>query len=130
MFELLKKPLSFTVLSIFMLQMTACGTLLYPERKGQVSGKLNPTVVALDTVGLLFFLVPGIIAFAVDYNNGTIYLPSGDAKKIHGELTPGNIESFVQNNTGHHIELQQALIKKYPKQMNTNEILAKLSEQR
>jgi hypothetical protein len=52
-----------------------CGTILHPERKGQPPGPLDWSIVALDAVGLLFFFVPGVIAFAVDFNNGTIYLP-------------------------------------------------------
>ncbi|MFP4533906.1 MAG: hypothetical protein ACLFNS_14620 [Desulfobacterales bacterium] len=34
-------------------------------------------VAVLDGVGLLLFLVPGIIAFAVDFSSGCIYLPGG-----------------------------------------------------
>jgi len=56
-----------------------CGTILHPARKGQPAGQLDWGVVALDAVGLLFFFVPGVIAFAVDFNNGTIYLPSEEA---------------------------------------------------
>lgn len=56
---------------------SACGTLLYPERRGQPSGPLDWKVVALNGIGLLFFFVPGVIAFAVDFINGTIYLPPG-----------------------------------------------------
>lgn len=52
-----------------------CGTILYPERRGQAAGCLDWKVVALDAVGLVCFFVPGVIAFAVDFNNGTIYLP-------------------------------------------------------
>lgn len=59
------------------LQSAGCGTILYPERKGQPAGQLDPKVVALDAVGLLLFFIPGVIAFAVDFNNGTIYLPPG-----------------------------------------------------
>lgn len=55
--------------------LTGCGSILYPERVGQPRGPLNWKVVALDTLGLLFFFVPGVIAFAVDFYNGTIYLP-------------------------------------------------------
>lgn len=58
-------------------QSISCGTLLYPERMGQPrTGPLDPTVVALDAVGLLLFVVPGAIAFIVDIYNGTIFLPS------------------------------------------------------
>jgi hypothetical protein len=57
--------------------LSGCGTIFYPERRGQPAGMLDWKVVALDAVGLLFFFVPGVIAFAVDFNNGTIYLPPG-----------------------------------------------------
>ncbi|KJS24370.1 MAG: hypothetical protein VR75_15275 [Hyphomonadaceae bacterium BRH_c29] len=60
--------------------LTGCGTLLYPERKGQGSGgRLDPSILILDGIGLLMFLVPGIIAFAVDFGNDTIYLPRSRA---------------------------------------------------
>lgn len=55
-----------------------CGTVIHPERKGQPAGPLDWEIVALDAIGLLFFFVPGVIAFAVDFNNGTIYLPASE----------------------------------------------------
>src|SRR5262249_7729458 len=55
--------------------LASCGTLLYPERRGQPVGRLDVGVVALDGVGLLLFLVPGVIAFLVDFATGAIYLP-------------------------------------------------------
>jgi len=54
---------------------SGCGTLMYPERRGQKGGRLDWRVVALNGIGLLFFFIPGVIAFAVDFINGTIYLP-------------------------------------------------------
>src|SRR5215472_17337813 len=54
---------------------TSCGTILYPERRGQPRGPLDPGVVVLDAIGLLFFIIPGVIAFAVDFSTGAIYLP-------------------------------------------------------
>ena len=62
---------------LMILQSVSCGTILYPERIGQTRGPLDPKVVALNTIGLLLFVVPGAIAFAVDFYNGTIYLPTG-----------------------------------------------------
>lgn len=59
------------------LQATSCGYFMYPERRGQRSGRIDPGVAILDAVGLLFFIIPGVVAFAVDISNGTIYLPSG-----------------------------------------------------
>src|SRR5215469_13362952 len=59
--------------------LASCGTILYPERRGQPAGRLDVGVVALDGIGLLLFLVPGVIAFAVDFATGAIYLPPGYA---------------------------------------------------
>ncbi len=101
-----------------------CGTLLYPSRKGQPAGPLDWGVVALDAVGLLFFFVPGVIAFAVDFNNGTIYLPpesaggrplattdlkqTGPLTSIVAspqQLTPHVIEQTLAQHTGRDIRL-------------------------
>lgn len=56
--------------------LSSCGTILksYQINKPHTN-QLDLTVVILDSVGLLFFLLPGIIAFAVDYSTGTLYLP-------------------------------------------------------
>lgn len=75
------------------LQLTACGTVFYPERKGTQSGSIDPIVAVADAIGLLFFFIPGIIAFAVDFNNGTIYLPHGR----HASLTPDELKSVSVN---------------------------------
>lgn len=65
--------------------LAGCGTILYPERRGQSAGQLDPAVVILDGIGLLFFFIPGVIAFAVDFNNGTIYLPGTQTSEIDDE---------------------------------------------
>jgi hypothetical protein len=53
-----------------------CGTILHPERRHQPpGGGLDWGIVALDTLGLLLFFIPGVIAFAVDFTTGAIYLP-------------------------------------------------------
>ena len=55
-----------------------CGTLMYPERRGQSrTGGLDWTVAGMDAIGLVLFLVPGVIAFAVDYHNRSLFLPEG-----------------------------------------------------
>ncbi len=53
---------------------------MHPERKGQTDGKVDVGIAVLDGVGLLFFIIPGVIAYAVDISNGTIYLPGGPGK--------------------------------------------------
>lgn len=92
------------------LQSVSCGTLLYPERRGQKTGRLDAGVVILDAVGLFFFLIPGIIAFAVDFSTGAIYLPS--SAKLDGSkemrvvlfdpktTTPPMLEEIIRRETG------------------------------
>ncbi len=74
-------------------QLSACGTILHPERKGQRSGQIDPKIVVLDAIGLLFFFIPGVIAFAVDFYTGTIYLPGGR----RASLSPQEMEYITHN---------------------------------
>lgn len=99
---------------------SSCGTILHPERVGQArGGRLDPAIVAMDGIGLLIFFVPGVIAFAVDFYTGAIYLPPGycEADTVPGDdgyvtvqldpelLTPRQIELAVQARTGQAIHL-------------------------
>ena len=67
---------------LVLLNTTACGYFLYPERVGQTEGKLDPTVVVLDAAGLLVGIIPGVVAFAVDVTTGAIYLPPGGKSSV------------------------------------------------
>jgi hypothetical protein len=62
---------------VLLLQLVGCGTVIYPERRGQKAGRIDVGIAVLDGLGLLLFLIPGVIAFAVDFSTGAIYLPSG-----------------------------------------------------
>lgn len=70
-----RRRLCLVLIGSLAFQTISCGTILHPERQGQRGGRLDPAIVALNGVGLLLFIVPGAIAFAVDFYNGTIYLP-------------------------------------------------------
>jgi hypothetical protein len=78
---------------------SGCGLLLYPERRGQRGGRLDWGVVLLDGLGLLLFLVPGIVAFVVDFATGTIYLPSEPYYVVppesYGQMQPGPTEQTL-----------------------------------
>ncbi|WP_397451257.1 polyribonucleotide nucleotidyltransferase [Pseudomonas sp. NA-150] len=63
-------------------QLTACGSIFYPDRRGQIDGHLDPVIVALDAIGLLFYIIPGLIAFGVDFTTGAIYFPGGRTSQI------------------------------------------------
>jgi hypothetical protein len=81
------------ICAVLMAQLMGCGTILYPEREGQKSGQIDAGVAILDGMGVLFFIVPGVIAFAVDFYNGTIYLPGTS----EGRSTEQNIQETAQN---------------------------------
>jgi hypothetical protein len=105
---------------IFCLQLASCGFILYPERRGQGQGRIDPAIAVLDGVGLLLFLVPGIVAFAVDFATGTIYLPGSknasttapdtDMLVIHvnpDEMSSQKIEEIVSDHTGYPVKFDQ-----------------------
>lgn len=69
------KIICIAIALILCLQLASCGFILYPERRGQTHGRIDPAIAVLDGVGLLLFLIPGIVAFAVDFSTGTIYMP-------------------------------------------------------
>lgn len=106
-----RQLLAGTGLALTATSLSACGTIMYPERKGQIDGKIDPTVAILDGIGLLLFLIPGVIAFAVDFSNGTIYLPgtgrraeAGDGVrevKYSGELTRARLDTAWTDTYGH-----------------------------
>lgn len=91
----MKKVLTMALIAaILTTNLSGCGTILHPDRKGQIDGRIDPAIAVLDAVGLLFFLIPGVIAFAVDFSNGTIYLPAG---KGAFTLDKGQMDELTQN---------------------------------
>lgn len=112
---------------------SACGTILYPERRGQSKGDLDIGVVLLDGIGRLFFLIPGIIAYAVDFSTGAIYLPPGEEGPIDtdgsthapdlqippGELTAERLALELSEKTGKDISETDVLMA-YPQLQPTD----------
>ena len=90
-----------------------CGTILYPERRGQRTHARVDTGVAVMDACWCLLIIPGVIAFAVDFSNGAIYLPGGqaDANSLKVVRTPtahpdaASIERVVQQQTGLAIRL-------------------------
>jgi hypothetical protein len=119
MIKTLDNSLRVFICGVLTLQLMGCGTLMYPERRGQRSGRLDVGVTILDAVGLLFFIIPGVIAFCVDFSNGTIYLPSkhpvivervSQLRQIkfdpkHTSLA--SIERIIKHETGYEVKLNQ-----------------------
>ncbi|WP_237332801.1 hypothetical protein [Zobellella iuensis] len=101
-----QKSLALALAGVLTTQLAACGTIFYPERKGQISGRIDPVVAIANGIGLLFFIVPGVVAFAVDFSNGTIYLPGGKAERQQ-QITPDSLNEQLYAATGTRIDWQQ-----------------------
>ncbi|AYC34390.1 polyribonucleotide nucleotidyltransferase [Pseudomonas cavernae] len=97
-------------------QLSACGTLFFPDRRGQIEGKVDPVIVALDAIGILFYVIPGLIAFGVDFATGAIYLPEGQSAQIDpqllhqsigadGQVDPLKLKAVIERETGHSLPL-------------------------
>ncbi|WP_075881318.1 hypothetical protein [Vreelandella massiliensis] len=107
--------LKVAVVATFVVTLSGCGTLLYPERKGQIGGNVDPVVAIANGVGLLFFIVPGVIAYAVDFSNGTIYLPSRDSASLDVERLEdvndmAELETLLSQKAGQPIRLDSELL--------------------
>ncbi len=114
----IRGALTTALVVMFAAQLVGCGTLLYPERRGQPAGKYDTDIVLLDAAGLLVGIVPGVIAFAVDLTTGAIYLPEGQrsrTRSIFGEVdiervplegnTLGDIEAALRDHSGVSVDL-------------------------
>jgi hypothetical protein len=122
------KCLSLLVAAVFLLQIMGCGAILYPERKGQTGGQIDPGVAVLDAAGLLLFIIPGVIAFGVDFSTGAIYLPPGKSQKAGAaaasdeiavikvdpeDLNIATLERILRNETRLDIQLSSPGIEVY-----------------
>ena len=91
-------------------QLTGCGTILYPERRNKEPGRLDVGIVLLDAFWLLVGIIPGIIAFAVDFSSGAIYLPehrlSGEPQRMRvvrfdpQHTSRAQLEAMISRETG------------------------------
>lgn len=107
---------SCAVLSAALLaQLSACGTIFYPDRRGQIDGRIDPAIAVFDAIGLLFYVIPGLIAFGVDFATGAIYLPDDkvsvapeklkDAVGPDGSIDRAKLKAIIQRETGRSLPL-------------------------
>jgi hypothetical protein len=54
--------------------MVGCAAIIHPERQGNPPGPIDVAPLILDILWFIPGLVPGIIALAVDFGTGAIYL--------------------------------------------------------
>ena len=107
--------------------LTGCGTVLHPERCGQPAGSLDWKIVGLNALGLILFFIPGVIAFAVDFYTGAIYLPpcemglssQSDQPLVvrhvpREEMSRSQIETVVSSHAGQPIALAESNFSSQP----------------
>ena len=121
---LISKSVCLLVSLVLIFGANSCGTILYPERRGQTTGKIDVGVVLLDGLGLLLFVVPGVIAFVVDFSTGAIYLPPESSTHEYDKiqdmevtrigreaLTQEKIQLLIAHKTGHTVDLKSPEVK-------------------
>ena len=96
-------------------QLAACGTLFYPDRRGQIDGRIDPAVAALNAIGLIFYLLPGLIAFGIDFATGAIYRPDNsyslapeklqEAIGADGVVDLAKLKAIIEAETGRSLPL-------------------------
>ena len=102
--------------AVLVTQLSACGTIFYPDRRGQIEGKVDPVIVALDAIGILFYVIPGLVALGVDFATGAIYLPEGQTYSVapeslqetigeNGEVDRAKLKALIERETGHSLPL-------------------------
>lgn len=113
---------SLILLATLGLNLSGCGYLLHPERRGQSGGRIDAGIAVLDGLGLLLFVVPGVVAFIVDFSTGCIYHPGGrrssldlnDLQEVrfdpHG-ATPATIERILLRETGIDLRLNGGTVR-------------------
>ena len=122
MLKKLVKTLYVLVCAVLIIQLAGCGTMMYPERRGQKGGRIDAGVAVMDGLCLLLFIIPGVIAYAVDFSNGTIYLPGTargslglkDIKQVKFDpkrSSIASIEKIIKRETGYEVKLYQNNVK-------------------
>ncbi|WP_285962554.1 polyribonucleotide nucleotidyltransferase [Pseudomonas tohonis] len=105
------------VAAALLTQLTACGTLFFPDRRGQIEGKIDPVVAALNAVGILFYVIPGLIAFGIDFATGAIYLPDNETAQVDpallkdaidadGKVDNARLKAIIERETGRNLPLE------------------------
>jgi hypothetical protein len=106
-------------------QLSACGTLFYPDRRGQIEGRIDPTVAVLNTIGLLFYVIPGLLAFGIDFASGAIYLPNKQVSQVdpqalqklvdsQGHVDLEQLHSLIREQTGADLPLHDPRLEQQP----------------
>lgn len=132
--SIIKPMVATTFSALLIFELAGCGTIIYPERRGQTSGKIDPAVVIMDGIGLLFWVIPGLVAFAIDFATGAIYTSSGrysvapealkPAIDENGRIDTVQLQEIIKQQTGQNIPFNHPNIQQ---QDSSTELLSQLN---
>lgn len=78
------------------LLLSSCGTFIRKERRfHERSSKIDYYILALDSIGLAFLIIPGVVALYVDYSNGTLFLSKQEAYEQSQVMTQQSVTDLV-----------------------------------
>ncbi|WBE24264.1 polyribonucleotide nucleotidyltransferase [Denitrificimonas caeni] len=132
--SIIKPMVATTFSALLIFELAGCGTIIYPERRGQTGGKIDPAVVIMDGIGLLFWVIPGLVAFAIDFATGAIYTSSGrysvapealkPAIDENGRIDTVQLQEIIKQQTGQNIPFNHPNIQQ---QDSSTELLSQLN---
>ena len=122
--NVMRQGVTVMLLACLLMATSSCAFFLYPERRGNSSGRVDAPILVADCALLIFFFVPGVIALAVDFASGAIYVSAGhghsepntkqwaSVKRIDCGtaplLDPNILRQVVRAQTGQNVDLAQA----------------------
>ena len=106
----------FEALMMYVLVEMCIRDSFYPDRRGQIEGQIDPLIAGANAIGILFYVIPGLIAFAVDFATGAIYLPQGQTAQVDpqqlkqligedGKVDQYALKALIESSTGHQLPL-------------------------
>lgn len=130
--RLFKPLISGLLIGTLTIQVTGCGSIFYPDRRGQIGGDVDPLIAGLDALGLLLYIVPGVVALSIDFTTGAIYIPhtrrpqySLEPQKLHetlqadGQVDRARLKMLLEQELGYSLPLEdpQVTLKRVPRQI-------------
>ncbi len=119
----MKRIVMILLAGMFLLQLTACGTLFHAERKiRKPSTQVDPVVLVLDCCGFLFGIIPGVVAIVLDYNNKTLYYSTSELKNASLEQMDRSRMIAVRMDNMDRDSVERVLSERLGREVHLNEM--------
>lgn len=97
---------------------SSCALALHPERKGNNATPIDTGPFVVDLLLLLPGIIPGVIALALDFGTGAIYLNKGSGKSLLGHRSAEDrvLEVRVVDETGQVLDRRSVAVERPPQE--------------